>query len=204
MVERHAFLRALTWLVPYDEEYNRMENEEEEEEDDEESSNAPRPSTWPPKTYRHHHSTHQHQQQQQQQQQRALASRIILKDCSCCFHKGTQVLFFAVDKPDDDATQMTFQIALVEMNPAAFRQAVANHQKRLQQRERQLMRQHQSQLLILCGVGFKLDLCETAQQRLEYKKHIVDGVIQRQVQQQQRQPHRLAHHKAVGLFHHKG
>ncbi len=136
MVERHAFLRGLTWLVPYDEEYNHLDEDdessssEEEEEDDEESSSRqarpPRPVTWPPKTYGH-----------PKERGRALASRIMLKDCSCCFHKGKQLLFFAKEKPNDDATQLSFQIALVEMNPAAFRQAVASHKKRRQQRARE-------------------------------------------------------------------
>ena len=69
-------------------------------------------------------------------------------------------------------------------------------------REQMMMHQSQSQLMILFGVGFKLDSCEKALQRLEYKKHIVDGVVQQQ-RHHLRQPHRQVPHKAGVPFQEK-
>ena len=69
--------------------------------------------------------------------------------------------------------------------------------------QQQLLNQRQSQLMILFGAGFKLDSCEKALQRLEYKKHIADGVVQ-QLRHHLRQPHQQVPHKAGVPFHHKG
>ena len=75
---------------------------------------------------------------------RTLASRVILQDSSCCLHRGPNVLFFAAERPQDDATQMSFQIAMVEMNPPAFRAVVRPHKQRrrqqLQREEREKQR----------------------------------------------------------------
>eukprot|EP00624_Nannochloropsis_granulata_P003653 evm.model.NODE_28487_length_17561_cov_39.088264.4 len=144
-MERHTFLQGLTWLVPYDEAYNHLEEDIDED--------APLPPQWPPTTYnwpptgtagaaseamhlpRHH----------EQRRYRTLASRVILQDSSCCLHRGPNALFFAAERPQDDATQMSFQIAMVEMNPAAFRAIVQQHKQR---RRQQLQREeHEKQRL---------------------------------------------------------
>lgn len=105
---------------------------------------APLTPQWPPITYNwpatdaaSAASAAMHPPGRQKQRcRRTLASRVILQDSSCCLHRGPKALFFAAERPQDDATQMSFQIAMVEMNPAAFRAIVQQHMQRRRQQSR--------------------------------------------------------------------
>jgi hypothetical protein len=130
MVERHAFLRGLTWLCPF-EPYGG--------------------DCWPPKPL----GMLSEAAAGQQRRPRPLASRIILKDCTCCLTRGRDVLFFAAAAAGaagaeaaadaEDPAQMSFSMALMEVNPRAARAALRDKRRRERGEERRRQRQRQQE-----------------------------------------------------------
>ena len=141
MVERHAFLRGLTWLCPF-EPYGA--------------------DCWPPKPL----GMLSEAAAGQQRRPRPLASRIILKDCTCCLTRGRDVLFFAAAAAaagggdaapaapgaeaeaaaaGEDPAQMSFSMALMEVNPRAARAALREKRRRERAEERQRRRRRRQE-----------------------------------------------------------
>lgn len=126
-MERHEFLQGLTWLTPYDEAYNHLDGRMDLEKSPRWPPNLSYPSPRIP--FEGAENAKPRTKALQQRPKRSLSSRIILKDASCCFHRGPNVLFFACEKPGDDATLMSIQMAVVDVHPTAFQAAVRRHQR---------------------------------------------------------------------------
>ena len=84
-MDRFAFLKGLTWLTYYGEE-------------------------WPPKSSRQITAS-----TSRNAAASSSSPGIILQDCSCCFHRNKHLVYFSTATEAQDTTQLNFEMAVVKM-----------------------------------------------------------------------------------------